>query len=113
MTIVHQNHPMGPSHQIRRNLVDKLWIINTANYPDKSKEHVINLYFAGGYGHCYDILDADYVTKSDLTLIKRPFQWASLGKKAKRFLQLIRDKIRFSFMNLSTNAQIGGWQKEY
>ncbi len=82
--IGHQIHP-GPQNRVMS--------------PAKEAEHWINLKLAGGYGYCYDVLDAEYRTDSNLKVEKVPLTLKSLLKYSKRYIQRIRDFVRFNLNN--------------
>ncbi|MGE4170696.1 MAG: hypothetical protein AB7F28_08280 [Candidatus Margulisiibacteriota bacterium] len=77
MTTLHQNHPTGFAHN-----------------PAKQKEHLINLKLAGGYGHCYDSMDATYFMDEEWGLHRRISLRARWRVWIKRWLQRVIDPIR-------------------
>jgi hypothetical protein len=77
MTTVHQNHPPGG-----------------ASDPRKAREHWVSMDLLGGYGCCYDILDATHVMDEQGRITRQPWQWERAAKSVKRVVQRGRYRVR-------------------
>jgi hypothetical protein len=80
--VIHQNHPAKSFSELSE---------------EKASEHMRSLRLVGGYGYCYDTLDADYKVLADYSVQKNPkpknYYRRKIVRQAQRVVDLVRLKL--------------------